>query len=363
MIQCSFCVIEANRLVHEDSIARAFVPSDTIAPGQVLIVPARHVQSITELSIVEIDAVFRLVSLLSGALKSEFGYGGVNIIVNDGVSAGQSVKHLHVHLVPRKLGDVPNPKLWLNGRLFAKLYHPTKTEYKKVVSVYRKRVTELGFSYFEPSQKIEAHVKIGRRVKLGFNIHLHGGTKVADNCTIGDGVILGQPNQMNIKKYKFKPTSIGAGSIIRSGSVIYTGVIIGRNFDCGHNVLVREGTCIGNNVYIMPGTQVHSHVKIGNTVRLSGFIANRTVIEDNASSLGTLIHRYRESRGGLIEKAPVIRKGAIVGMGAIVIGGIEIGENSIVAAGSVVTTDVPPNTVAVGVPAKIVSEASLDLPN
>ncbi|MCD6573284.1 MAG: HIT domain-containing protein [Thermoplasmata archaeon] len=357
--KCPFCEFKDRyRILYENNIVRAFLAKDALHPGQSLVAPIRHVMDFSELLPEETYFIFRLSSIIHSILVREFNYDGTNIILNNGNCAGQRVNHLHVHIVPRKCGDIPDPMHWLNDMLYKKLYQPTKKEFTDISGLLRKRIQEdlISISNFFYSQNIEHDVKIGENVTLGYNVHIYSNSVIGDNCIIGDNVIIGHPTTSQLRNKNSKGAIIGEGSIIRSGTVIYSNVKIGKNLDCGHNVLIRENTKIGNDVYILPGTQIHSSVIIGNNVRVYGFISNRSVIEDNASVLGFLLHAYREGKRGLIEKAPIVRNGAVVGMGAMVIGGVEIGKNSIVGAGAVVTKDVPPNKIVVGVPARVLRE-------
>ena len=359
MSKCPFCEFKEDyRLLYEDNLVRAFLAKDALHPGQSLVIPIRHVTDFSELLPEEVYSIFRLSKIIHSILIEEFNYEGTNIILNNGNCAGQKVNHLHVHIVPRKCKDIPNPARWLNDILYKKLYQPNKKEFVDISGLLKKKIQENfpSFTNFFSNQKIEPGVKIGKNVTLGYNLHIYSNSVVGDNCIIGDNVIIGHPPTNQLRKGNTGGSTIGEGSIIRSGTIIYSNVQIGKNFDCGHNVLIREHTKIGNNVYILPGTQIHSSVTIGDNARVYGFISNRSVIEDNASVLGSLLHTYKEGKRGLIEEAPIVRKGAVVGMGALVIGGIEIGENSIVGAGAVVTKDVPPNKIVVGVPAKILRE-------
>lgn len=375
MISCPFCQIKEDyRVFYRDNIITAFLAKDAVTPGQSLIIPNRHVQTMADLTQEEIFAIFRFCSILSEVLISHLNIDGINIICNNGISAGQTIQHFHVHVVPRQKGDLPNPKYWLNKQLYERLYTPTQKEFKsvakKIKTHLQPRIETFSQEYFGlKGVVVERNVTIGKRVSFGINIHSYPNTKIGDDCIIEDNVVIGHPTTDEIKEFTKSfsseekkhvgqfvknATKIEKGAIIRSGSVIYSGVNIGKNLDCGHNVLIRERTRIGDNVYIMPNTQVHADVTVGNNVRLLGFLCNRSVVEDDASVLGNLVHVYKRGKRGMKEKAPIVKKRAIVGMGATIIGGIIIGENSIVGANAVVTEDVAPNSIVGGVPAKLI---------
>jgi diadenosine tetraphosphate (Ap4A) HIT family hydrolase len=81
-----------------------------VAEGHLLVVPKRHVASLFDLSDKEHAAIWRLVAQVRGKLASELQPDGFNIGVNDGPAAGQTVMHAHVHVIPRRAGDVPDPR-------------------------------------------------------------------------------------------------------------------------------------------------------------------------------------------------------------------------------------------------------------
>lgn len=106
-INCPFCNSEniSVRIIYKDNLAMMFPTNIPITPGHTLICPARHVSKINELSDEEIIAIKNHIIRLKYALMKSLGAEGFNIAWNEGVSAGQAVEHLHIHVVPRKKGD------------------------------------------------------------------------------------------------------------------------------------------------------------------------------------------------------------------------------------------------------------------
>lgn len=107
---CPFCTFPRERIVSAD--ARALVVRDAypISPGHTLIVPRRHVASIAEATPGEVRSLWSLLGGARRTLDEMLKPDGYNIGINDGVAAGQTVMHLHVHLVPRYHGDRPDPR-------------------------------------------------------------------------------------------------------------------------------------------------------------------------------------------------------------------------------------------------------------
>ncbi|MGD0978068.1 MAG: DapH/DapD/GlmU-related protein [Candidatus Bathyarchaeia archaeon] len=210
---------------------------------------------------------------------------------------------------------------------------------------------------------------VGKHVSLGQNIHIYPNVRIGDYTVIEDNSVIGHPSPQEfnvfIKSLGIRhdaqmdhfvkaSTVIGGNCILRSGTIVYSGTRIGDRLDCGHNVIIRENCEIGNDVYILPGTQIHAHVRIGNNVRLFGFLSNWSVVEDDAAMLGIMAHKYRVKRGA-VETAPIVKRGANIGMGAILVGDVIVGENAFVGANAVVTRNVKPNTTVVGVPARLIA--------
>jgi len=107
---CPFCSPPAGRVIAENEHALCFPDGFPLAEGHTLVVPRRHVASLFDLGEQEQAAVWRLVAETRNGLRAAGEVHGVNIGLNDGHAAGQTVEHAHVHLIPRREGDVPDPR-------------------------------------------------------------------------------------------------------------------------------------------------------------------------------------------------------------------------------------------------------------
>ncbi|MCL5037705.1 MAG: HIT family protein [Chloroflexi bacterium] len=108
---CIFCKISGERVVIENDSAYVIYDAYPVTPFHALVIPKRHVRSFFELSENEISACCNLLHRLKALIEKEDPeVKGFNIGINDGDAAGQSVFHCHIHLIPRRTGDIENPR-------------------------------------------------------------------------------------------------------------------------------------------------------------------------------------------------------------------------------------------------------------
>ncbi|WP_322068993.1 HIT family protein [Paraburkholderia bannensis] len=108
--QCPFCAIPADRIVDQNDTGAVLRDGFPVSPGHTLIVSKRHVGSLFDLSLSEREQLFLLVDRAKLALDEQFRPDAYNIGINDGAAAGQTVPHLHIHLIPRYQGDIEDPR-------------------------------------------------------------------------------------------------------------------------------------------------------------------------------------------------------------------------------------------------------------
>jgi len=107
---CPFCDSNPARVVLSTAHAVALRDGFPVSEGHTLVVPRRHVGSLFDLTPDERAAVWNLVAEVRSVLQRDLSPDGFNVGLNDGKAAGQTVMHAHVHLIPRRLGDVPDPR-------------------------------------------------------------------------------------------------------------------------------------------------------------------------------------------------------------------------------------------------------------
>ena len=150
---------------------------------------------------------------------------------------------------------------------------------------------------------------------------------------------------------------IGPGARLRSGTMIYLGTTVGRDFETGHNVIIREENKIGDAVSIWANTVIDYGCTIGSKVKIHTgvYVAQFTTIEDDVFiAPGVKIANDLHPICTECMLGPTIESGARVGINATILPRIVIGENALVGAGAVVVRDVEPGTVVAGNPARVV---------
>lgn len=110
MTSCPFCQIPPERIVAANDLAFVIRDGYPISPGHTLVIPRRHVGSFFDISEAERAAMLRLLDQAREGLAAEHRPDGWNIGINDGPAAGQTVPHLHLHLIPRYAGDREDPR-------------------------------------------------------------------------------------------------------------------------------------------------------------------------------------------------------------------------------------------------------------
>jgi acetyltransferase-like isoleucine patch superfamily enzyme len=209
--------------------------------------------------------------------------------------------------------------------------------------------------------KIGKNVNIGKNVSIGDNSTIQNNVTIYDNveigpeCHIRSNVIIGELNHNQIlQSSETKTTIIGANSIIGAGTIIYASTIIGEGFRSGNNLVIREDTLIGSHCSIGTSTDIQGRLKIGDYVKIHSncFIPEGTVIKDFVWIYPsvTLTNDMYPPHG--ILKPIIVEEYAQIGAGSIVLPNVNIGSNSFVGAGSVVTKDVDQFRVVIGSPAR-----------
>lgn len=215
---------------------------------------------------------------------------------------------------------------------------------------------------------IEDNVTIGDNCRIGYNVVIRKGTTIGDNVRIDDNTVIGKyPMKATLSVFKeeknLSPTHIGDNCLIGANTVIYIGSFISNNVLIADLASIRENTAIGEYTIVGRGVTVENYVRIGKRCKLESecYITAYSELEDyvfiapgvvtsNDNYLGRTEERFKHFKG------ITVKKGGRIGANAIILPGIIIGEDALVAAGSVVTKDVSPRKVVMGSPARIIRD-------
>jgi len=208
-------------------------------------------------------------------------------------------------------------------------------------------------------------VVIGANCQIGHHVTIHNDTQIGDNVRIDDGAVLGKfpmraANSAVTKDQQLPGLTIGHGCIIGTQAVIYRGAKLAENILVADLASVREDVTIGRKTIVGRGVTIENRCTIGAFVKLetNSYITAYSTLEDrvfvapcvatsNDNFIGRTDKRFDKFLG------VIIRRGGRIGVNATILPGKEIGADALVAAGALVTTDVPPGKIVAGIPAKV----------
>ena len=217
-----------------------------------------------------------------------------------------------------------------------------------------------------PGLVLHQTASVGRHVVFGAHVVVHGGVVIGDGCTIQDGAVLGKPPSLS-RRLSATGDGLDAlvledGVVICAQAIVFAGSQIGARTIVGDQAYVRERTTIGPDSVVGRGSGVDNDVVVGARVRLQSqvYLTAYSVVEDDVFVGPCAMTTNDDSMARLAPGTPLcgatLRRACRVGGGAVLLPGVEIGEEAFVAAGAVVTSDVSPRKVVMGVPARMVKD-------
>jgi len=209
-------------------------------------------------------------------------------------------------------------------------------------------------------------VRIGDGVTFGAYVVVHDGTVIGDGCEIQDGAILGKPPKLaRSSSAAGRPVEglvLGAGAVVCARAIVFAGASVGPGAILGDQSYVRERAAIGERTLVGRGSCVDNDVTVGARVRIQTdvYLTAFSDVEDDVfvGPGACTTNDDTMSRHGpeYALRGARLRRACRVGGGAVLCPGVEVGEEAFVAAGAVVTRDVPARAVVMGVPARVVRE-------
>jgi acetyltransferase-like isoleucine patch superfamily enzyme len=182
------------------------------------------------------------------------------------------------------------------------------------------------------------------------NVHIKKGSFIGARCILGEYLMDFYSDRIN----KTHPLIIGENALIRSEAIIYGNTTIGNNFQTGHRVTIRENSIIGDNVRIGTCSDIQEECSIGNYVSIHSnvFMGEKNVIKNYVWIFPHVILTNDPTPPSQTIIGSTVEDYAVVAAGSIILPGINIGKESLVGAGSIVTKNVEKETVVAGNPAK-----------
>lgn len=220
--------------------------------------------------------------------------------------------------------------------------------------------------FFGKNVIINDNVIIGDNVEIGDNVIIKEDVQVGDNCKILDSAILGKMPAVATMSAttgtvkELPPLVIGKLVTVGAGTIIYRGASIADKVFFGDLATLREDVTVGTGTIIGRGVAVENKVSIGKKAKIesNAYITAFSTVGDycfvapgvtfsNDNFVGRTEERKKHFAG------PTLKKGARIGAGSVLLPGVIIGEDALIAAGSVITKDVPPRVIVMGAPAKV----------
>jgi len=219
-----------------------------------------------------------------------------------------------------------------------------------------------------PYVVVHAGARIGAGARLGAHVVVHAGTVVGAGCEIQDGAVLGKPPKLarhsTASREAPPPLVIGDGAVVCCNAIVFAGASLGAGAIIGDQAYVRERAAISDGSVVGRGSAIDNDVTIGARVRIQTdvYVTADTIIEDDVF-VGPGVCTTNDSTmarhdDGYPVIGPCLRRACRIGGGAVLCPAVEIGEEAFIAAGAVVTKDIPARGVAMGVPARVVREVS-----
>ena len=209
-------------------------------------------------------------------------------------------------------------------------------------------------------------VELPDSVEIGGHVVVHAGTVVGEGVRLQDQVVLGKPVALGPRSTASRetppPLVVEAGATICAGAVVLAGARVAERAVVGDQAHVRERSVVGPQSVVGRGSAVDNDVTIGARARIQTgcYLTAFTTIEDDVFVAPGVTTTNDNTMARHAPEMPLrgatLRRACRVGGGVVLLPGVEVGEEAFVAAGALVTRDVEPRTLVMGVPARPVRE-------
>lgn len=224
-------------------------------------------------------------------------------------------------------------------------------------------MSELRSSDLAPGLVLGPDVSLGEDLELGANVVIHAGVTIGDGCTLQDGAVVGKRPQLGPRSRAagpIGPTVLEPGATVCCYGLVFAGAHVSEGAIVGDNALVRERAVVGPGTVVGAGSAVGIDVRLGARVKIlnNASLAPRTLVEDEVHITANVVTTTSRWEEGGEPDTVVLRRACRIGIGAVLLAGVEVGEQAVVGACSLVTEDVAPRSVVAGTPARLLRELS-----
>jgi acetyltransferase-like isoleucine patch superfamily enzyme len=220
-----------------------------------------------------------------------------------------------------------------------------------------------------PGLVLSPTATVGADVRFGANVVVHDGVVIGDGVDVQDNVVLGKAPALRRGSAAglgapVEPLVIEAGARICTAAIVFAGARIGAGTIIGDQAYVRERVVLGDESLVGRGATVENDVRIGSRVRIQTmvYITAHSVVEDDVfvGPCAMTTNDDTMSRHGADHRlrGATLRRACRIGGGVVIVPGVEVGEEAFIAAGAVVTNDVPARAMVMGVPGRVIRQVA-----
>jgi acetyltransferase-like isoleucine patch superfamily enzyme len=214
-----------------------------------------------------------------------------------------------------------------------------------------------------PNLWLGSDVQLGDGLVIGANVVIHAGTVLEDGVVIQDGAVLGKSPvhdpRSNAPDSTGEPLVVKSGAMVCTGAVVFAGAVIGSSAIIRDQSHIREDALIGDSTVIGRGAAVGPRARIGARVRVqtNAWLTGWTTVEDDVF-IGPGVVTMNDNTMARLPRdvpltGPMLCRACRIGGGVLIAPGVRVGPEAFVAAGAVVTRDVPARALVKGVPARV----------
>ncbi len=212
---------------------------------------------------------------------------------------------------------------------------------------------------------IEEGAQIGENVRLGHRVIVRRHTVIEEGVSVADGAVLGrEPSRAKTSTLvtgELDSLVIGHGTQVGAYAILYAGTVIGSDCFIADQAQIRERCHLGHHVIVGHNSTIENDSFVGDYTKLQTgvYLTAKSTVEEHvflAPMVTTTNDPYiaRTEARHTATRGPLIRRGARIAAAAVLLPGVEVGQEAVVGAGAVVTKDVPPYQVMMGVPARVI---------